>query len=172
MIIAAAIKPQMIHLMQIRQKHEVRAFLDVIAHAEGTDTSDGYYTIYGSSNKAKSLSDHPGRRICEKSRGKKLCSTAAGRYQFLHTTWDELAARFGFKDFGCINQDLAAIALLHDKGAIEDIERHDIYAALKKACRIWASLPGSPYGQPTRPIEEIIHVFNERYTAYKNGVNK
>ena len=160
------------HLISIRNKPEVRAFLDMISFAEGTNGSDGYNTVYGSHERLKDLKDHPGKVIHELSRGKALSSSAAGRYQFLHKTWDELVERYHFKNFGPFDQDLAAIALLHNINAISDIENKDIPAAISKACTLWASLPGSPYGQPTKSLDALMHVWGERYAHYSSGVKR
>jgi muramidase (phage lysozyme) len=168
MMVAKAIKTPKTHLMELWTKPEIRAFLDTIAYAEGTDTDDGYKTAYGG-KETKDTSDHPGQVICKISKGKKLCSSATGRYQFLHSTWDELAKKYNFTDFGAFNQDLAAIALLHNVNAIEDIENKRIDTAISKANRIWASFPGAPYGQPTKPLAQLLFVWNKRYTYY-NGV--
>ena len=153
-------------LSELRKQPSIKAFLDLIAYAEGTDRSDGYLTIYGVYNKATNLEDHPGKVFCEKYHGKKLCSSAAGRYQFLHSTWDELAKKHNFQDFGPANQDMAAIALLQNVNAIEDIKNKRIDDAIRKSCRIWASLPGSPYGQPTHPLTVLLNIFDERYSYY------
>ncbi|MEM8723806.1 MAG: hypothetical protein AAGE84_31775 [Cyanobacteria bacterium P01_G01_bin.39] len=62
------------------------AILDLIAYAEGTDreignTKKGYNIIY-SFKTFSDFSDHPRRVVCSNG----LCSSAAGRYQFLNTT--------------------------------------------------------------------------------------
>jgi muramidase (phage lysozyme) len=37
---------------------------------------------------------------------------------------------------------------------------------MKKLNRIWASLPGSPYGQPTRKTEALWQKFQQARKAY------
>lgn len=78
-----------------------------------------------------------------------LRSTAAGAYQFLATTWDECAKALELADFSPGNQDLAAVYLMQRRGAIGRIQAGELEAAVKACASIWASLPGSPYGQPT-----------------------
>lgn len=67
-------------------RDRVQAFLDTIASAEGTASPDGYRIQY-TGTKFASFQDHPREIKCGRRYGKKLCSDAAGRYQFLSTTW-------------------------------------------------------------------------------------
>jgi lysophospholipase L1-like esterase len=68
-----------------RHPAEIKAFLDVIAFAEGTYKSpdNGYKTQF-TGKQFDSYDDHP-REVISASG---LDSTAAGRYQFLSSTWD------------------------------------------------------------------------------------
>jgi len=116
----------------------VKAFLDTIAAAEGTATPDGYRTQY-TGTKFASFSDHPREMKCGRRYGKKLCSDAAGRYQFLSTTWDRFAKKFGVRDFSPENQDLVAIELIREQGALGDIEAGRWSSAVKKLAYIWPS---------------------------------
>lgn len=81
-----------------------RALLDTIA---GTESPD-YNTIYGG-KKFDSYAAHPGVAVpigSGPNAGK--TSSAAGRYQFLGSTWNNQAQKLGLKDFSPENQDLAA----------------------------------------------------------------
>ncbi|MEG3839199.1 glycoside hydrolase family 104 protein [Microcoleus sp. herbarium14] len=120
------------------ERDRVKAFLDTIAAAEGTAASDGYRTQY-TGTKFASFSDHPREMRCGRRYGKKLCSDAAGRYQFLSTTWDRFAKKFGVSDFSPQNQDLMAIELIREKGALEDIEAGRLESAVRKLAYIWPS---------------------------------
>ena len=120
------------------RRDRVKAFLDTIAAAEGTAAADGYRTQYTGS-KFVSFSDHPRELKCGRRYGKKLCSDAAGRYQFLSTTWDRFAKKFGAKDFSPHNQDLMAIELIREKGALGDVEAGRLESAVRKLAYIWPS---------------------------------
>lgn len=133
-----------------------RAFLALIRKAEGA----GYSTLFGGGTFA-GFADHPRQRISRPLGGRLLTSTAAGAYQFLARTWDECAAACGLKDFSPASQDTAALFLIDRREALEDVLGGDWQAAISKCNKEWASLPGSPYGQPTRPLAECL-AFLER----------
>lgn len=139
----------------------VRQFLDYIAQSEGT-IKHGYQTAFGG-GLIDNLSRHPGKRHAFKQMdGKSNVTTAAGRYQFLSSTWNNLANRYGFEDFGARNQDLGAIALLADAGALGDVLNGDWASAIRKSGKTWASLPSSPYAQPKRSMAEAERFFGTR----------
>jgi len=130
----------------------VRAFLDTLAYAEGTDWHYNYIYTFATFD---SYAAHPARRICAGS----LCSTAAGRYQFLSSTWAPLASDLALGDFSPPNQDKACLETIRRAGAYGLVKNSYKYenfsAALTKLNKIWASLPGSPYGQPTHSRAEL-----------------
>lgn len=137
----------------------VRAFLRVIRACEGTEDDDGYRRMFGGAL-FDSWADHPRQAQTFKlSKGGTLTSTAAGAYQFLARTWDGLVRRYGFEDFTPENQDLAAVALIDGRGALMDLVRGDLDAAVAKCAKEWASLPGSPYGQPVKTMEFVRTVY-------------
>ena len=103
----------------------VRAFLDLIAHAEG-----GEYNVRFGGATFDSFADHP--RI--RSNG----SDAAGRYQFLASTWDTL----GQPDFTPASQDRAAVAYILERGALDEIEAGQFTAAFSILNTAWVALPG------------------------------
>ncbi|MEG4107867.1 glycoside hydrolase family 104 protein [Microcoleus sp. S13_C5] len=125
-------------LDSIGPERRVKAFLDTIAAAEGTASPDGYRTLY-TGTKFVSFQDHPREMRCGRRYGKKLCSDAAGRYQFLSTTWDRFAKKFSISDFSPQNQDLVAVELIREKGALEDIEAGRLEPAVRKLAYIWPS---------------------------------
>lgn len=126
----------------------VRAFLSLIRKTEGA----GYSTLFGGGT-FNGWADHPRQKITKPLGGRSLTSTAAGAYQFLARTWDECAASCGLKDFSPASQDIAAIFLIDRREALEDVIDGDWRIAIAKCNKEWASLPGSPYGQPTKPLD-------------------
>ena len=143
-------------LEQALQNPNVRQFLDLIAHTEGTE-GNGYHTAFGGGRIA-SLKDHPRylKSFTQKN-GKTNKTSAAGRYQFLSSTWDGLARQYGLNDFSPRNQDLGAVALLAQNGALGDILKGDMTGAVRKSGRTWASLPTAPasYSQPTKSWKAV-----------------
>ncbi len=125
------------------------SLLGTIAYAEGT--GDRYDIIFGY-RYFTSYANHPRRIVCSGG----YCSDAAGRYQFLSTTWD--GVRAGLPDFGPASQDQAALRLIQRRG-VASVDLIDTYAeftaAIDKLNLEWASLPGSPYGQPTKSMATL-----------------
>lgn len=123
-----------------------RALLDTIA---GTESPD-YNTIYGG-KKFDSYAAHPGIAVPIASgpnAGK--TSSAAGRYQFLGSTWNQQAAKLGLKDFSPENQDLAAWDLAATtyraktgRDLTADLSDPNQAGGIGQALSgIWTSLPG------------------------------
>lgn len=154
------------------QNPNVRRFLDTIAQAEGTT---GYDTAFGG-GKIESLADHP-RTLHDftQTDGKRNKTSAAGRYQFLRGTWDDVAGTLGLTDFGPESQDLAAIELLRRNGSLEPLLAGDFDTAVRRSGTTWASLPSSPYPQPKRSEGFITNALNRAadavFPAAHAGVN-
>ena len=149
----------------------VSAFLDALTVGEGTRGPDGYRTLVGGGT-FSDFSDHPANlgwrglplsdaQCRGAGYGPGCVSTAAGRYQFTRPTWARLAAKLRLPDFSPGSQDAAAVELLRENGALGDIERGDIASAVAKVRRVWASLPGSGYGQR----EESLSAFLGNYSS-------
>lgn len=131
----------------------VLAFLRAIRLGEGTADPDGYRRIVGG-ELFDSFADHPRKRVWIAAY--KVWSSAAGAYQFIASTWDEMRAKYALPDFSPASQDLAAVALIDRRGALADVISGRIEQAIVK-CRLeWASLPGSPYGQRTEKLEAVL----------------
>lgn len=125
----------------------ILAFLALIKYTEGA----GYQTLFGG-ERFTSFADHPRRRITRMLGGKSITSTAAGAYQFLATTWDDCAKACGLDDFSPHSQDVAALYLIDRRQALPAVLSGDWESAIAACNREWASLPGSPYGQPTKSL--------------------
>jgi muramidase (phage lysozyme) len=123
-----------------------RTLLDTIAYAEGTRGrgQDGY-NVQFSYVYFSSCVDHP-RRI-QSSGG--YSSDAAGRYQFLSTTWDSL----GYAAFTPDNQDRGGMKLVAQRGFSVPVSRAmnatEFSNLMSRISWEWASLPPGRYGQPS-----------------------
>jgi muramidase (phage lysozyme) len=137
------------YLARLRASGNLRAFLHVIRAGESSQADDAYRMQFGGAL-VPELRDHPRQPI---TRGH-LTSTAAGAYQFLSRTWDDCVAALALPDFGPQSQDVACVFLLDRRGALADVQAGQLEAAVRKCAREWASLPFSPYGQPTRTLEQ------------------
>jgi len=126
------------------------AFLDMVAVSEGVAGrgDDGYNVLVGY-EKFQDYSHHPDKLVTLWVKLKKLSfkSTAAGRYQILYRTWSRLQSRYHYPDFSPVSQDMAAIQLIRDAKAFDDVQAGHFASAVAKCKKIWASLPGAGYGQ-------------------------
>lgn len=142
------------------QNHNVQAFLRVIRAGEGTADEDGYRRHFGG-ELFTDFSQHPKRAITKPLGGKPITSTAAGAYQFLSRTWAECQAALQLPDFSPASQDIAAVFLIDRRGALGHVLEGRLEAAIKACAKEWASLPGSPYGQPTKSLAECKRVYEQ-----------
>lgn len=134
----------------------VRAFLRAIRLGEGTFDDDGYRRIVGG-GLFDDFTDHPRQRVWIERY--KVWSTAAGAYQVIAGTWDEMRAKYGLPDFSPASQDRGAVGLLIRRKALDDVLAGRIEQAIAK-CRLeWASLPGSPYGQRTESMQRVLDTY-------------
>lgn len=143
------------------QNANVQAMLKVIRRGESSMDDDAYLMLYGGGY-FDDFADHP--RIKVTAGG--YTSTAAGAYQFLSSTWDETARIVGLRDFSPESQDLAAVARMVYRRALDDVLRGDLAAALPKLGKEWASLPGSPYGQPTISMDVARATYTQNGGAF------
>ncbi|MDR2366277.1 MAG: glycoside hydrolase family 104 protein [Zoogloeaceae bacterium] len=134
----------------------VKAFLRVIRTGEGTADTDGYRRIFGG-QLFTSYADHPRIKVTKGG----YTSTAAGAYQFLVRTWDETRRIMGLPDFSPGSQDLGALGRIAARNALSDLLNGEFESALTKCAWEWASLPGSPYGQPTITMTRAVSVYLE-----------
>lgn len=140
-------------LERLLDQPNARKMLDLIANGEGV--KHGYNTLFGN-QRFDNLQAHPNvRKEFTQTDGKKNYTTAAGRYQFLKSTWDGLSKQYGLKDFSPRNQDLAALALIAKNGALKNVMNGDFGGAVSKLGGTWASLPSSPYAQPKKTYAQL-----------------
>lgn len=156
-------------LIDALSNSNVQAFLRMLRYGEGTASDDGYRVIFGG-ERFEDFADHPRRAITKRLGGSPITSTAAGAYQFLSRTWDGLVKQYGFADFSPKNQDLGAVALILGRRALDDVMAGRFEAAVAKCNREWASLPGSPYGQPVVTMEKAKQLYEEYGGTYAPAI--
>lgn len=153
----------------------IAAFLSAVSVGEGTATANGYRYLFGSrpgnEKLFSSFDDHPRVRTYEVrdefiKNGKRDYTTAAGRYQITETTFNRLQKKLGTVGFSPDVQDRMAIELIRERGALADVRAGRYEQAVLKLRQEWASLPGSPYGQPTKTLT----AFRSAYEAAGGAV--
>lgn len=138
-----------------------RAFLEAIADLEGTG-EDGYNIMFTYAT-FDDFSRHPAQINCDGS----LCSDAAGKYQFLSTTYQPIADELGLKDFSPESQDKAVLALIDSEfpEVWDLLEAGKVEEAFCTASTQWESLPCATGGQnPKTPAEAV--------TAYQENLKE
>jgi muramidase (phage lysozyme) len=169
------------------EEARVRAFLRMLRVGEATVGEKGYETNVGGRSfikyYKKDWHTHPRVHV---QLTPKLKSDAAGAYQIMGNTWDDIAAlrkKYHIADFSPESQDLMALLILKYKrrtplsekaikrlgekfrhaygDIVEYIKKGDIDKAILIASLEWASLPGSPYNQRTETYESVKKYYNE-----------
>jgi muramidase (phage lysozyme) len=126
-----------------------KALLNTIA---GPESGGRYNVIYGG-GKFDDFSKHPGQAVrIQTGPNAGRTSSAAGKYQFLGSTWQDQAGKLGLPDFSPANQDKAAwnlAAETYKSKTGQDLDavlQSNDPAALAKVGQvlnpIWTSLPG------------------------------
>lgn len=120
----------------------VYAFLRVIRQGESNQNDDAYTLVNGGAH-FTDTSKHPYTGM------RSPPGRAAGAYQFLASTWGDVAKRIGATDFGPGWQDLGAVDLLRYRDALDDIVAGRFDEACAKCRREWTSLPGAAEANQT-----------------------
>lgn len=138
----------------------VQAFLDMIRHSEGTATPNGYRMLFG--GKLFDLGaggvwpDHPHIFFAYTNKaGETIKTSAAGAYQIIYTTWKALKVKLELKDFSPESQDLCALELINETGALLQVKGGYFVDAINKVRHIWASLPGAGCHQPEHSLADV-----------------
>lgn len=132
-----------------------KAFLDMIAYAEGTDPDHplskdrGYDVIVTGVDGPEIFDDYRAHPFVDGRPAKHvkgtLYSTASGRYQFMRRDWWHYKALLHLPDFGPQSQDAWALQLIRERRALPDIDAGHFIVAVGKVSNLWASLPGANY---------------------------
>jgi tape measure domain-containing protein len=163
--IPKGLTPRGQELSQHLNNPRVKAFLDVIAYAEGTANmpNKGYNTLFGH-GQFSSFADHPRQRIPFGS----TSSSASGRYQIMDFTWNEEKAKLGLKDFSPVSQDLVALSRILMRGGLDELLKGDIRGAINATRKEWASFPGANYpGQGMKRMEDLLKVYDQSLRQYQ-----
>lgn len=141
-----------------------RAFLDMIAHSELgplllAASDNGYNVLVGSTARHPILfsgyGDHPRRLVELLIKGRKVTSSAAGRYQLLARFYDSYKNLLHLTDFSPASQDAIALQQIRERGALNDIDEGRFVVAVDKVKNIWASLPGAGYNQNENKLADL-----------------
>lgn len=163
--IPKGLTPRGQELSQHLNNPRVKAFLDVIAYAEGTSNmpNKGYNTLFGH-GQFSSFADHPRQRIPFGS----TSSSGSGRYQIMDFTWDEEKAKLGLKDFSPFSQDLVALSRILMRGGLDELLKGDIRGAINATRKEWSSFPGANYpGQGMKRMEDLLKVYEQSLGKYQ-----
>jgi muramidase (phage lysozyme) len=149
----------------------LKAFLNMIRYAEGTNGPNGYAVTFAYKHIIKNFADHPANTgewtghplTAEQCRGAGLnppCkSTAAGAYQFIRPTWNRLKKALNLPDFTPQSQDRAAIELIRENGSLDLVQSGKFAEAVTKVRKVWASMPGAGYSQPEKSLAKLREVY-------------
>lgn len=143
-------------LEQAIKNPNCQAMLATIGKSEGAE----YDSLFGDDaahpNKFTDFADHPDKPFHYKNKiGVMIVTTAAGKYQFIHSTWANLKNKLSLPDFSPHSQDIAALELLSEKNVLQKLMDGNFAAALEAGKTIWASLPGANDNQPEHSIGEV-----------------
>lgn len=129
-----------------------RGWLAAIRRGEGTEDEGGYNRLFGGGTFDATKGGHPDKV----QHGGGYSSAAAGAYQFMPATWNEVNG--GNAAMTPENQDRAAMRLARAKGV--DLETAPFTPEnVARLAPTWASLPNgagfSHYNQPVKSFEEL-----------------
>lgn len=170
------------------QRKEIQAALVMISKSEGTfNNVSGFEwgrivngkvlyspfnpSLIGKTNVVISdFSRHP-RIDVEWRKGAKT-SSAAGAFQVILPTWQGAAATMGITDFSPLSQQLVAVELLRQRGAIPYLLNNDLPGALKNTSlsKEWASFAGAGYGQGEHSVAKLNNWFQSALSSISGGV--
>lgn len=159
------------YLQNALQDANIQAFQELIRDCEGTAAPDGYDYLFGSSpnntRRFTDMSQHPNVKEPFGNNGE--YSDAAGAYQIMYATEQGLIKQlvgYGMSleqatMFDEATQNLKCVLLFSNSNVCQKIIDGCFFEAINVLNRIWASLPGSPYGEPVKTIAEAITFYTK-----------
>lgn len=159
----------LIFLQNAAQDANIKALQMALRECEGTDAPDGFNYLFGSS-------PHNDRRFTDMSHHPNIkfpftggVSDAAGAYQILYETEQGLIKQlvsYGMSEeqatmFDESTQNLKCVLLFSNHNCCQKIIDGDFNYAISALNKTWASLPGSPYGQPVKTMAQVTEFYTE-----------
>lgn len=142
------------------------AFLATIRWAEtGTSGKESYTKLVFNGTFNNNFATHPRTKQCAPINGRNVCSTAAGAYQMLDISWNDLAPDLGLKDFSPSSQDRMAIEYIRRNKAIRDVEAGNFEVAACKVGKIWGSFPCNNYNQNAKSLDKLQGYYNQQLVS-------
>jgi muramidase (phage lysozyme) len=116
----------------------LRAFLAMLRKFESNNRYDAY--VYGGS--FSDMSDHPiatgEKEYVYRKDGRP--TSAAGAYQFVYSTWQDMGGAAKYGDFSISAQDKLAVDYIKARGALEYINAGLFWDAKEVLAPVWESL--------------------------------
>ena len=129
--------PTITRVLEVKDNVNLLAFYEVIAEGESNHDDDAHFLINGG-GRFTDLSKHPFEGLSTRAGGK-----AAGKPQFIPSTWAEVSGQLGLTDFGRQSQYYGFIGRVIYRDALDDVLSGNLESAISK-CRLeWTSLPGA-----------------------------
>lgn len=154
-----------------------RGLLRAIRFAEGTGQTDKAYTTLFGGGQFSDLSRHPDKVV----NTPRYSSAAAGAYQFMPGTWEEVSQNLSLKGFSPAEQDIGALykarQRLMNLGGLAVLEKEGLSnRVLAALAPEWASFPTlsgkSYYGQPVKSAKDIQNVYSQYAAAAPSVAQK
>lgn len=157
----------------------IKGFLAMLKFSEGVaPEQDAYRTLFGwtpQNNKLfdNGFVDHPREKFPFYVKGVEDFSDAAGAYQLMSYTFDDLLAKVKIENltlpqlakslnipiFHPTMQDLYACVLISRANGLNYVCNGYIEDAIKQCNGTWASLTGAKYGQPTKALSVLLPIY-------------
>jgi len=149
-------------LKNMLSNSNIQAALKTIRMTECNDAPECYQYLFGSTVnndiRFTDYSKHPNSMQVHNG----IDSTAAGAYQILYRTYNELCQKYGFDgSFDPAAQDLMAVAIFDEIGVLMSVSKGLMLQedVMTKLALQWASLPYSRYNQNPKTIAQVRAIY-------------